>query len=195
MSTAFGNPLGMELRHGITALRGNWLWFVLLGVALILVGGVALGSEVIASLATAIAIGALMLISGVTETIGAFWCKGWSGFFFLLLSGILSIIVGVLFLRAPVGALLALTMLLACFLLVGGLFRIIAALSYRFAAWGWSLVSGVIDVILGLMIWQQWQASALRVIGLFLGISLVFRGCNWISLGLALRTLPRLATA
>jgi len=185
----------MELRHGITALHGNWLWFVLLGVALILVGGVALGSEVIASLATAIAIGALMLISGVTETIGAFWCKGWSGFFFLLLSDILSIIVGVLFLRAPVGALLALTMLLACFLLVGGLFRIIAALSYRFAAWGWSLVSGVIDVILGLMIWQQWPASALRVIGLFLGISLVFRRCNWISLGLALRTLPRHATA
>jgi Short repeat of unknown function (DUF308) len=96
MSTAFGNPLGMELRHGITALRGNWLWFVLLGVALILVGCVALGSEVIASLATAIAIGALMLISGITETIGAFWCKGWSGFFFLLLSGILSIIVGLL---------------------------------------------------------------------------------------------------
>jgi uncharacterized membrane protein HdeD (DUF308 family) len=176
----------------ITALRGNWLWFVLLGVALILVGDVVLGSEVIASLATAIAIGALMLISGVTETIGAFWCKGWSGFFFLL-SGLLSIIVGVLFLRAPLGALLAL--LLACFLLVSGLFRIIAALSYRFAAWNWSLVSGIIDVILGIMIWQQWPASALWVLGLFLGISLVFRGCNWISLGLALRTLLRRTTA
>jgi uncharacterized membrane protein HdeD (DUF308 family) len=107
------------------------------------------------------------------------------------LRGFLSIIVGVEFLRAPLGALLALTLLLSCLLMVGRLFRIIAALSYRFAAWGWSLVSGIIDVILGLMIWQQWPASALWVIGLFLGISLVFRGFNWIGLGLSLRALPR----
>lgn len=111
--------------------------------------------------------GELLLISGITETIGASWCKDWSGFFFLLLSGILSFIVGMLFLRAPLGALLALTLLLACLLLVGGLFRIIAALSYRFAAWGWSLASGTIDVILGVMIWQQWPASALWVVGCF----------------------------
>jgi uncharacterized membrane protein HdeD (DUF308 family) len=52
-------------------------------------------------------------------------------------------------------------------------------------------VSGIIDVILGVMIWLGWPASALWVIGLFLGISLLFRGFNWIGLGLALRTLPR----
>ena len=75
--------------------------------------------------------------------------------------------------------------------MVGGIFKIIAALSYRFAGWGWPLVGGVIDVILGVMSWQQWPSSALWVIGLFVGISLLFRGLNWIGLGLALRTLPR----
>jgi uncharacterized membrane protein HdeD (DUF308 family) len=104
---------------------------------------------------------------------------------------VLSIVVGVLFLRAPVNALLALTLLLSCLLMVGGIFKIVAALSYRFGAWGWPLVSGAIDVILGVMIWQGWPASALWVIGLFVGISLVFRGFNWIGLGLALRALPR----
>jgi len=64
-------------------------------------------------------------------------------------------------------------------------------LTFRFGAWGWPLVSGVIDVILGVMIWLGWPASALWVIGLFVGISFVFRGFNWIGLGLALRTLPR----
>ena len=194
MSTAFERPPVAELRHGLNALRGNWFWFVLLGIALIVLGSIALGSVVIASLATAMTIGMLILLGGIAETVGEFWCRGWSGFFLHLLSGVLSIVIGVLFLRAPIGALLALTLLVACFLMVGGIFKIVAALSYRFGAWGWALASGVIDVILGVMIWQEWPASALWVIGLFLGINLVFRGVNWIALGLALRALPRVAT-
>jgi uncharacterized membrane protein HdeD (DUF308 family) len=139
-----------------------------------------------------VTIGVLLLLGGIAETVGAFWCRGWSGFFLHLLSGLLSIVVGVLFLRAPVNALLALTLLVACFLMVGGIFKIVAALSYRFGAWGWALASGIIDLILGVMIWQDWPASALWVIGLFLGINLVFRGVNWIALGLGLRALPPL---
>jgi uncharacterized membrane protein HdeD (DUF308 family) len=191
MSAIYERPPITELRHELTALRGNWLWFVLLGVALVALGFVALGSVVIASLATAVVIGALLLVGGVAETIGAFWCRGWSGFFLHLLSGVLSIVVGMLFLRAPVDALLALTLLLACLLTVNGIFKVVAALGYRFGAWGWPLASGVLDVILGVLIWQGWPASALWVIGLFVGISLVFRGFNWIGLGLALRALPR----
>ena len=191
MSTTYERPPAAELRHDLTALRGNWLWFVLLGVALIVLGFIALGSVVIATLATALAIGALLVVGGVAEVIGAFWSRGWSGFFLHLLSGLLSLVVGVLFLRAPVDAVLALTLLLACLLMVGGIFKVVAALSYRFGAWGWPLVSGAIDVILGVLIWQGWPASALWVIGLFVGISLVFRGFNWIGLGLALRALPR----
>jgi uncharacterized membrane protein HdeD (DUF308 family) len=190
MSTTSERPPVGELRHGLTALRGNWLWFVLLGIALIVLGFVALGSVVIATLATALAIGALLVVGGVAEIVGAFWSRGWSGFFLHLLSGVLSIVVGVLFLRAPLDAVLALTLLLACLLMVGGIFKIVAALSHRFAAWGWPLVSGVIDLVLGVMIWLEWPASALWVIGLFVGISLLFRGFNWIGLGLALRTLP-----
>jgi uncharacterized membrane protein HdeD (DUF308 family) len=183
--------LRQELRHELDALRGNWFWFVILGVSLVVLGTVALGSVVIASLAAAAAIGVLLLLGGAAEAVGAFWCRGWSGFFLELLSGVLSIVVGLLFLRAPAGALAALTLLLACFLMVGGFFKIVSAASYRFAAWGWSLAGGIIDVLLGVMIWQEWPASALWVIGLFVGINLLFRGFNWIALGLALRSLPR----
>lgn len=195
MSTADRPRPFPDLGHAVNALRGEWAWFVVLGIALIVLGFVALGSMFAASLASAVAIGVLLLMGGVAETIGAFWCRGWSGFFFHMLSGVLSIVVGILFLRAPIDALLALTLLLACLLMVGGIFKIVAALSYRFAAWGWPVISGIIDVVLGVMIWQQWPASAFWVIGLFLGISLVFRGLNWIGLGLALRSLPRVPTA
>jgi uncharacterized membrane protein HdeD (DUF308 family) len=187
--------LRRELRHELEALRGNWFWFVILGVSLVVLGTVALGSVVITSLAAAAAIGVLLLLAGAAEAVGAFWCRGWSGIFLHLLSGVLSIVVGLLFLRAPLDALAALTLLIAGFLMAGGIFKVVAALSYRFAAWGWSLASGIIDLILGVLIWQEWPASALWVIGLFVGINLIFRGFNWIALGLALRSLPRPGTA
>jgi uncharacterized membrane protein HdeD (DUF308 family) len=195
MSTTFPQLPLTELRHAVDALRGNWFWFVALGVALIAMGCIAMGSVVAASLATAVVIGALLVMAGAAETVGAFWCRAWSGFFFHLLSGVLSVVVGILFLRAPVNALLAMTLLLSCLLMTEGIFKIVSALSYHFAAWGWPLVSGVIDVILGVMIWQEWPASALWVIGLFVGISLIFRGFNWIGLGLSLRSIPPAPTA
>lgn len=193
MSTPIERPRAADLRHGFDALRGHWLWFVILGVALVVLGFVALGSVVIASVATAVTLGVLIMLGGAGETVGAFWCRGWSGFFLHLLSGVLSVVIGMLFVRAPVDALLALTLLLTCFLLVGGVFKIVSALNYRFGAWVWSLAGGVVDVVLGVMIWQEWPASALWVIGLFVGINLVFRGVNWIALGMGLRSLPRLA--
>jgi uncharacterized membrane protein HdeD (DUF308 family) len=191
MSTSLERPLVSALRHDLDALRGNWFWFVILGGALVILGVVALGSVVIASLAAAAAIGIVLLLAGGAEAVGAFWCRGWSGFFLHLLSGILSIVVGVLFLRAPLDALAALTLLVTCFLMVGGIFKIVAAVAYRFAAWGWALVGGAVDLVLGVLIWQEWPASELWVIGLFLGINLLFRGFSWIALGLALRSLPR----
>jgi len=195
MTTSIDRPLASVMRHDLESLRGHWLWFAILGIALVVLGTVALGSVAVASLATAVVIGALIFAGGLGETLGAFWCRGWSGFFLHLLSGVLSIVIGIMFLRAPVDALLALTLLVACFLMVGGIFKIVAAVSYRFAAWGWPLVGGVVDVILGVMIWQQWPGSAFWVIGLFVGINLLFRGFNWIGLGLSLRSMPRPASA
>ncbi len=185
------NPLANQLRHDLAALRGNWFWFVLLGIALLLLGGVALGAVGIATLATVAMLGVLLLVSGLFEIVGAFWTRRWSGFFLHLLSGVLSVVVGALFLRVPLDAMLALTLLLACLLMVSGIFKVVSALSHRFAMWGWTLVSGILDVLLGVLIWQGWPESALWVLGLFLGITLIFRGVNWIALGLALRSLPR----
>ena len=182
-----GRCAGNSPRVGCPA--GNLFWFVILGVSLVVLGTVALGSAVIASLAVAVVIGVLLLLGGVVESGGAFWCRGWSGFFLELLWRVLSIVVGLLFLRAPVHALAALTLLVACFLMVSGFFKIVGA-GYRFAAWGWALAGGIIDLILGEMIWEELPASGLWVIGLFVGINLMFRGLNWIALGMAVVVTP-----
>jgi uncharacterized membrane protein HdeD (DUF308 family) len=179
-----------ELRHELQAIRGNWFWFVLLGIGLIVLGFIALSSYVIASIATAIGLGAIVLTSGLFEAVGSFWCRAWSGFFIHLLWGVLGVVVGVLMLRQPVQALAIVTILLASFFLVSGIFEIVSAVAFRFSQWGWALVSGVVNVALGLLIWNGWPASALWVPGTFLGISLIFRGASWISLALAVKSMP-----
>jgi uncharacterized membrane protein HdeD (DUF308 family) len=177
------------LRHELEAIRGNWGWLFALGIVLVVVGTGAVAAPWVASLASAVAFGVLLLMGGTAQLVGAFWTRDWSGFFLSLLIGILYVVVGVLFLRDPGDALLAMTLLLACALMVGGLFRIIGSLMFQFPHWGWVLIGGIINLVLGILIWQQWPVSALWVIGLFVGIDLIFTGWTWVMLALAIKNL------
>jgi uncharacterized membrane protein HdeD (DUF308 family) len=175
------------LRHELEAIRGHWAWFLTLGIILIIIGTIAVAMPFVASLATAFAFGALLLVGGIAQLVGAFWTRDWSGFFLTLLMGILYFVLGLFFLRDPGEALLAMTLLLACVLIIGGVFRIIGSIMYQFPHWGWTLVGGIINLVLGVMIWQQWPVSGLWVIGLFVGIDLIFTGWTWVMLALAVK--------
>ena len=76
-------------------------------------------------------------------------------------------------------------------LLVGGIFRIILALTERFHGRGWVLLNGVVSVLLGVFIWRGWPWSGPVVIGVFVGIELIFNGLHWLMVGLAARSIPR----
>jgi uncharacterized membrane protein HdeD (DUF308 family) len=192
MSTTDPNESMLIVDLSNEELNGIWQWLALVGIALVAAGVVALGAVVIASLATAAATGMLLLAGGTAEVAGAFWCRRWSGFSLHMTCGVLSVVVGAMFLSVPVGALqagalLSLTLLLACLLIAGGVLKIVAAQVHRFEGWVWPLASGIVDLALGILIWRGWPVSALWVIAVFAGINLVFRGVNWIGLGLALR--------
>ena len=184
-------PFGRVVRHELQAIRGKWIWLVVLGIALIVLGTIMLGFPVVATLATVTVLATLILVGGVAEAIGAFWCREWSGFFLELLSGILGIVVGLMLLGNPIEGGITLTILLSSFLFVGGIFRTVAALSHRFDGWGWVLLSGVIDIALGVMIWRELPVSGLTVIGLLVGISTLFRGVSWLMLGFSLKRIPK----
>jgi len=177
------------LRHELEAIRGNWGWLLALGIVLVVVGTSAVAAPWVASLASAVAFGVLLLMGGIAQLVGAFWTRDWSGFFLSLLMGVLYVVLGLLFLRDPGDALLAMTLLLACVLMVGGLFRIIGSLMYQFPHWGWVLIGGIINLVLGILIWQQWPVSGLWVIGLFVGIDLIFTGWTWVMLAFAIKNL------
>jgi uncharacterized membrane protein HdeD (DUF308 family) len=183
-------PLRKSIRHELQAIRGNWIWLVVLGIALIVLGTILMGSPVIATLATVTTLGVLILVVGGMEIVGAFWCLEWSGFFLELLSGVLGVVLGLMLLINPIKGGITLTILLASFLFVGGIFKVAAAVTHRFGGWGWLLLSGAIDIVLGVLIWDELPYSGLTIIGVLVGISMIFRGVTWLMLGLRIKQIP-----
>jgi uncharacterized membrane protein HdeD (DUF308 family) len=84
-----------------------------------------------------------------------------------------------------------LTKFIAIFLIVAGVFRIVSALVLRFQDWGWVLLNGGVTLFLGVVINRQLPEAALWVIGLFLGIEMIFNGWTWIMIALGLRSYAR----
>jgi uncharacterized membrane protein HdeD (DUF308 family) len=171
-------------------MRHLWWLFVALGLVSIFLGFVAIGSPYIA-LASVIVFGVLLLVAGITEVIHAVIVRNWRGFALHLLAAALYLFVGLFMLEDPVRAADVLILLLAAGFFVGGLLRILFSLVVRFPAWSWVLLHGAIDLILGVLIFR-WRSerpdSILQILGLFIGIDLIFHGWSWVFLGLTVRT-------
>jgi len=177
--------------HELHSLREQWWCFMALGVALVVLGTFAVGSAFIVTIGAVVLFGFLLLAGGAIQIVSSFWAGKWSGMLMHLLIGLLYGIVGFMIIDAPVANALLLTKLIAIFLIVSGIFRITAALVQRFPDWGWVLLNGGVTLLLGLMINRQWPASGTWVIGLFVGIEMIFNGWAWIMLSLGLRRISK----
>lgn len=190
MSNETQGPIASLHLIGVDELRKRWCWFLALGIFLIVLGTIALGSCIQMTLATMVFLAWMMIIGGTVEAIHAFTCKKWSGFFIDLLTGILYVVAGFMIVGNPAATAVVLTLLIAMFLIFGGIFRIVVAVAVRYQNWFWLLLHGVVNLLLGIGIWQQWPLSGLWVIGLFIGIDMIFNGWSLVMLGLAARNIP-----
>jgi uncharacterized membrane protein HdeD (DUF308 family) len=171
-------------------MRQNWGWFIALGIALILIGSFAIGYAFVATFTTVVVFGWLLVISGAAQTVHAFWReRSWSRFFIDLFAGILSLVVGFMLVANPLAGAETLTLLISMFLIIAGVERIVVSLTGHIHHGGWLLLAGVIDVTLGVMIWRHWPSSGLWVIGLFVGIDMIFNGWALVMQGVALKML------
>ena len=102
--------------------------------------------------------------------------------------GVRYLVVGLFMLEDPTHAAKILTLILAASFLAGGLLRILFSIVLRFPSWPWVLLNGVVNLILGMLIWNEWPESAYWVIGLFVGIDLLFHGWAWVILALTVRS-------
>ena len=190
MTTTTNDPVPPHsLGDSVRALRARWGWLVALGIIFMIAGVIALGSVVTATVSAVWIVGIMMVMGGVAEIIAAFSVKEWGKAIFVGLVGALYVAAGVIAFESPLLAAAVLTLLLGIALMVGGIVRMFLAWHMREAGkpWGWVVVSGIISLLLGLMIVVQWPYSGLYVLGIFLGIDLIFIGSSWLTIGLALR--------
>jgi uncharacterized membrane protein HdeD (DUF308 family) len=183
------SSLGDPWLAGHEAVRRDSGWFLVLGTLQMVLGVIALAAAGLMTLGTMVFFGCLLIVGGVMQLINAVKVRGWGGFFFdiLLLRGTPGVVTGGLMVRHPGASALSLTLLLAPFFMVGGLFRVVGSLRLRFPNWSWACLSGVIAFLLGVMLVMEWPASGLGFIGTCIGIMLIFEGWGWAMVALAAR--------
>lgn len=170
-------------------LKKNWGWLLALGIASIVLGTIGLYMTFALTLATVVFFGALILAGGLLQLIQAFSCKGWKGVLGHVLIALLYVAAGVLIIVDPVLASGVLTLVLAGILIAVGVIRIAMGVQQRkaVAGWYWSVLSGIVSILLGGMIVLQWPVSGLWVIGLFVAIELILNGWSYVFVALAAR--------
>jgi len=157
------------------------LWYLVQSALMILGGILALFYPILSSFAVVLFLGWVLIISGVVQGISLIGAQHVPHFWLQLVSVVLSVIVGLLFLRHTGEGLLTLTLLLIVFFMVEGISKIIFALTIRpFPNWGWVLVSGVIGILLSFYLWASLPVTAIWLLGVLLGIQLI---CEGVALG------------
>jgi uncharacterized membrane protein HdeD (DUF308 family) len=158
-------------------VKRHSFWYILQSVLMILAGIMALIFPMISSVAIVIFLGWLLIFSGVLQAFSLIDARHVPHFWLQLVSVVLSVLVGILFLRNPGAGLLTLTLLLIVFFMVEGISKIIFSLTIRpFPNWGWVFASGVVGILLAFYLWANTPVTAIWLLGVLLGIELISEG-------------------
>jgi len=179
---------------GLEEIRKSWGWFLALGILLIILGLVCVGTAHTATTASMLILGWILVLSGVVWLVNAFRVLGWGGFFLYFLNAIIRGFVGYLLIRHPHVGAEGITLLVASLFVVGGLFRTVGASVIRFPTWVWAAIAGICSVILGFLLLIYWPSASTFFLGLAIGIDLVLDGGALIGFAAAIHSLPKLTS-
>jgi uncharacterized membrane protein HdeD (DUF308 family) len=171
-------------------VKAHWKAFLFEGILLAVLGVAALILPPLASLAIAIFLGWMFLISGIGGLIVTYWARSTPGFWWSLISAALAVLAGMLLLARPMQAVLTLTIVLGAYFLAEGVATIMYALEHRrelSGRWSWLLISGLVDIAISFMVITGLPSSAEWAIGVLVGINLLFGGATLIGMALAAR--------
>ena len=167
-------------------LKKNWAWMLSLGIVMVMLGVIGLGMTVLFNEIVVMYFGFLLLFGSGVQLMQAFRAEAWKGRVWHVLIALVYIVGGIIAITEPVIAGMTLALLIAWTLIVIGVLRLFMALQMRGAAgWLWTLLGGVLSVVLGVMIINEWPQSGLWVIGLFVAIEILFAGWSQIMIALA----------
>ena len=163
------------------------LKWILLGVLTLIFGFIVLGNTVVASLAIVTLTGALLLAAGVFQFIGGLSVEGMGNKLFAWLMGALMAFLGWSFLSNPLAGTISLSMLILILLAAGGIVRIIFSFRMSGSQFFWPmLISGVLSLVLAVIVWGN-PAATVQLLGILLGVEMLFNGIGMIFAGMFVR--------
>lgn len=156
--------------------------FIALGVLSVIAGLLAFVFPLAATLAAALMFGAILVAVGLAQIANGIRTRGWKGWIWMVIAGVLSVAVGILLFARPIAGVLTLTMLLGAFFLVEGVVRTVMAFGIRSQpGWGLLLANGILGILLGILVFTQWPQAAAWLLGIVLGVDLILNGIWLIS--------------
>ncbi|MBX3020042.1 MAG: HdeD family acid-resistance protein [Bdellovibrionales bacterium] len=170
-------------------IEKKWGWLLALGLLSVLCGLIAITFVGVTSVLSVLYLGVLFMVIGISEIAFAIQTRKDGHLWYHLLMGVLFSVGGFLIFMNPIANLILLTFLLATLLIVSGVVNVIGSFVDRFTNWGWFAINGAVGVVAGYLILSNPLESSMWLIGLLVGIEMMFRGFAWISLGLAGRKL------
>jgi len=173
--------IGNEISGAVTKNRKRLMGF---GIVTLILGIIGVYMSVAMTMASILVLGIFIFLVGLFFFIEAFSAPDWKGKLAYILLSLLYIVGGAVIVMNPAASAVWFTLFLAIFFIVIGIFRIIAAFMAKneVSSWGWILFVGIINIVLGVMIYNHWPAAGLWVIGLFISIELIVRGIDAIIL-------------
>ncbi len=186
-------PCARDLEHE-KAIMKDWLKFVILGGVSVLFGVLALGAPVVASLSVTTLTGILFLLIGALQLVGgASGDEGWGTKAFNILMGALMVFLGWSFVAHPLEGTISLAMLVVLLLGTSGVIRLIYGYRMKQTRFFWPmLITGVLSLLLAGYILANFATASVAILGILLGVELLFNGFGLIVMGLFLRSLRKL---
>lgn len=174
------------LKEGSSTDESSML-FMFAGATLFILGALALSMPMMFSFGVSYLLGAVLIASGCLQMFQSWQERREAGVWSKLVSGVVSALVGIAMMAQPLIGLFSVTLLLICYLVVQGFFKISFAVGMRHTGgWVWVAFSGIVSVVLGFVLLSQFPVSALYVIGIFLGIDLMISGLSQLILAFVL---------
>ncbi len=151
-------------------------WRVALGIVMAVIGGVAVYTAKVTGIVSVIMAGTALGVAGFVEVLSGLGRRSRTVQPLRLIGGLLSMIVGALFVLRPQVGLTGLTMMLAAYFIASGLFHGVTSILERYDGWGWDLFYGACAVALGAISLSNMRTSGFWLVGVLVGIEILVRG-------------------
>lgn len=177
--------ISSDLLEGI---KKNARLAVIVGIIMLICGFLAVGSPLVAGVSVTMFVGAMLIAGGIAQCFLAFKAGAFGRGLLIFVVGALTAVAGFYMFNQPLAGLASITIVLAAYFVVTGISELIGAFQVRpEEGWGVMLVSAIVTLLLGIMIWRQFPFSGGWAVGVLFGVKLIFSGFTLIFIGRGVR--------